>query len=100
MANHNMKDSLKEIVGYMNDNILLPEIDEELLDNKVDIHADQLVTDVGGVHGLHVTAGATPKIEYQKPDETWEEISLGSETLSDADIADIKAAFDTGLAGS
>ena len=101
MANHNMKDSMKDIVKYMNDNIKLPEINEALIDNKVSAHAEQVVTDNGGVHGIRVVDGATPSIQYKKQDNTWGEIQTGgTTTFSDQDIADIKAAFDRGLAGT
>ena len=100
MANHNMKDSIKDVVKYINDNIKLPEINEALIDNKVSAHAEQVVTDNGGVHGIRIVDGATPSIQYKKQNNTWGEIQTGgTTTFSDQDIADIKAAFDRGLNG-
>lgn len=100
MANHDMKDSIKEVVKYINDNIALPEVDEELIDSKVDTHSEQVITDVGGVHGLKLDETGTPTLKYKKGDGTWGAISLGATTFSNQDIADIKAAFDRGLNGT
>ena len=103
MANHNMKDSIKEVVEYISDNIKLPEIDTSTIDTKIAAHADQLVIDTGGVHGFMIdNSGAKPVLKFQKSNGTWETVSIGGDdiTFTDQDIADIKAAFDRGLQGS
>lgn len=102
MANHNMKDSIKEVVKHINDNIKLPEIDTSTIDSKIDAHADQLAIDTGGVHGFMIDdSGENPVMKFKGSDGTWKSVSVGSNdiTLSDSDISAIKEAFDTAFKG-